>query len=595
MIGPFDKPAELQIQPIPFELMFQLAEKQQARRDKSEQELGTLQGAFASLQEAPGHEDYKRKALSPYQDAIKNFMSKYSDPSDPRAIRELSALKSSFMSDPHIQNIHNSKQTYDKLMPELYKAKQTDAVFTSPVMNKQGEFQPNEQLYTPSNLGFIPNEGKFDEEMDTIIRAKLPEMLHKNQAGFTTIKDSQGNPREVFIEGGKEVSWRDSNTFKSTIQAAKNIASTQSTGSSKWFVNKYGEDMIEPYLWNRTEPLMFNHEKRNINYQFPAKGEEKAGAELFEQAQPFEYISGEQKSLDEIKNSKNIIESSPTQFPIMGGGMGSSGNIQHTVRNPGTTAERFGNLSKTTQYALLDIAKKIGIAQVPSQWTEENWNKLEVELSKRKPIRVAPISMSYRNPTYVSTEGETIDNNLENNVFYDPQEKQVYSGVQLRKAGWQAVGKTGYLSSYNVTSIQVPGTNNKASFASPDIVKLKNADGTTKTMYMGINKSQINDQYIKDLVKNKISVAAQIKYPTQLLEGDDSVIILPFENPKQGNPKYSFKLGIEGYDTPFEFEASTQADYDKMVGALVGPNPTDSNGSTLPGIRNFIITSLFND
>ena len=38
-----------------------------------------------------------------------------------------------------------------------------------------------------------------------------------------------------------------------------------------------------------------------------------------------------------------------------------------------------------------------------------------------------------------------------------------------------------------------------------------------------------------------------------------------------------------------------EADYDKMVGALVGPNPTDSNGSTLPGIRNFIITSLFND
>lgn len=603
MLGPFDKPAELRIQPLPFDMMFQMAEKRQLRGDKTQEQIDNLQGAFASLQAAPGHEEYKVKALEPYQKAISNFMTKYQDPSDPRAVRELTQLKSSFMNDQNVQNILQSKQLYDKLVPELYKAKNTDAVFTSPVMNKQGEFQKNEQLYTPDKLSFIP-QADINPEIDKDL-AKVSPYIHQNNF-LPSIRYMTGpNGEKVpMIQQGQTVHERKSYAeFNKSIDAIVDNILQQNTDASRWFIpkNDQGDPVktrayVKQYVTNKAISYFYDNEKTDLSFsQFNGGDKEKAGVELFEQAQPFEYVSGEQRSLDEIKSSNNVIESSPTQFPIMGGGMGSSGNIEHTVKNPGSISERFGNLSKTTQYGLLDIAKKIKIAQVPSQWTEENWKDLEVELSKRKPVRVAPVAISYRNPEYVKREGETIDNNLENNVFYDPQDKQVFSGVQLRKAGWEAVGKTGYLSSYNVTSIQVPGTNNKASFASPDIVKLKNADGTVKTMYMGINKSQITDQYVKDLVKNKISVASQIKYPTQLLEGDDSIIILPFENPEKGNPKYSFKLGIEGYDTPFEFEAATQEDYDKMVSALIGPNPTDSKGSTLPGIQNFIITSLFND
>ncbi len=542
MIGPFDKPAELQIQPIPFELMFQLAEKQQARRDKSEQELGALQGAFASLQEAPGHEDYKRKALSPYQDAIKNFMNKYQDPSDPRAVRELSALKSSFMSDPHIQNIHNSKQTYDKLMPELYKAKQTDAVFTSPVMNKQGEFQPNEQLYTPDKLSFIP-QADINPEIDKDL-AKVSPYIHQNNF-LPSIRYMTGpNGEKVpIIQQGQTVHERKSYAeFNKSIDAIVDNILQQNTDASRWFIpkNDQGDPVktrayVKQYVTNKAISYFYDNEKTDLSFS--------------------QFNGGDKEETNNV-TATNIPEQ---QQVGVTGGLGKT--IQDRVRGrvyggfvpvgkkePGKI---YDGLTRVQKLTTSKLAGDLGITSSPSSWTDVEWNKIKTmsdsidEGTKTSAIQVTDDSKKVR-----EEKGAKINVIKQNYLFFNPETGKSITGYQLGKEGFEIIEDAGTISTFNVIPQQIAGQE-KYTFASPRVMIAKNKDGVEIPLYMGRNRAELNKPYKVGLLNNRIAQSLQTGVPTAITEYNDDIIIIPGSDPQR---PYSFTLDMKGEQVLFPYD-----------------------------------------
>ena len=575
MIGPFDKPAELRIQPLPFELMFQMAEKRQQRADKTEEVAGALSGAFASLQSAPGHEGYKVETLKPYQDALQQFMKKYSDMSDPRALRELINIKSAFQNDPNIHNIVESKQTYDKLLPEMYKAKNTGAVFTGSIFDREGNIQENRQRYTPEQLSFIP-QADINPEIDAQLAKVHPHITQGNFLPKISYMKGPNGEDVPMIQQGQTITERKSyEEFNKAIEAITESIMQGNTDGSRYYIAKNGtgdyastREIVRQQVLRNAIPFFYQNTKTDSSHsQFAGKDNEDTGSSIEQINIVYDQTNNASSLSSDVKSKRTNINTTISDLGVINPGIGGT-NIRNTPQN--IPAEKvYYTLTRLNQFKAKHFANLLGLNTDPGKWTDSDWNKI-TELSDKidSGIKTTTVQNFQRNSTIREENGKAMNSKKGSYVFYNPETKQIITGYQLGKDGFSIKEETGWLSSSNLIPYNIPGQT-KYTFASPRTVIAKNKDGQEIELYAGINRAEINDEYLVGLLSNRISNALERNVPQPITEYNSDVVIIPGKNP------YSFSLNIKGNNIDFTYD-NIQSYKEGIINLLNDPNIENS-------------------
>ena len=575
MIGPFDKPAELRIQPLPFELMFQMAEKRQQRADKTEEVAGALSGAFASLQEAPGHKRYKVETLKPYQDALQQFMKKYPDMSDPRALRELTNIKSAFQNDPNIHNIVESKQTYDKLLPEMYKAKNTGAVFTGSIFDREGNIQANKQRYTPEQLSFIP-QADINPEIDAQLAKVHPHITQGNFLPKISYMKGPNGEDVPMIQQGQTITERKSyEEFNKAIEAITESIMQGNTDGSRYYIAKNGtgdyastRQIVRQQVLRNAIPFFYENTKTDLSHsQFAGKDSEDTESSIEQINIPYDQTNNASRLSSEVKSKRTNINTTISDLGVINPGIGGT-NIRNTPQN--IPAEKvYYTLTRLNQFKAKHFANLLGLNTDPGKWTDSDWDKIN-ELSDKidSGIKTTTVQNFQRNSTIREENGKAMNSKKGSYVFYNPETKQTITGYQLGKDGFSIKEETGWLSSSNLIPYNIPGQT-KYTFASPRTVIAKNKDGQEIELYAGINRAEINDEYLVGLLSNRISNALERNVPQPITEYNSDVVIIPGKNP------YSFSLNIKGNNIDFTYD-NIQSYKEGVINLLNDPNIENS-------------------
>lgn len=180
-----------------------------------------------------------------------------------------------------------------------------------------------------------------------------------------------------------------------------------------------------------------------------------------------------------------------------------------------------------------------------SNWTRDDWNAVSAKLKTYKDIQTSAIAHTYKDHKTREELGKYYNDNMANFYFYDAKNalagtknanaNRMYSGSELQALGINVSSITGRLSAANVASYNVPGTNNKYSFAAPDIAVLTSADKSMQgTFYIGRNRATIDNAYVLDVFDNGLSQAAMSGLPMPLFT-DSDILVVPTRTANAGN------------------------------------------------------------
>lgn len=578
MIGPFDKPAELRIQPLPFELMFQMAEKRQQRADKTQETAGALSGAFASLQSAPGHEGYKVETLKPYQDALQQFMKKYPDMSDPRALRELTNIKSAFQNDPNIHNIVESKQTYDKLLPEMYKAKNTGAVFTGSIFDREGNIQANKQRYTPEQLSFIP-QADINPEIDAQLAKVHPHITQGNFLPKISYMKGPNGEDVPMIQQGQTITERKSyQEFNKAIEAITESIMQGNTDGSRYYIAKNGtgdyastREIVRQQVLRNAIPFFYQNTKTDLSHsQFVGKeGEESSFTPpgmlntIDQQYDVTKETSEELKNIHSPANFKQTPSSSPFTLSKVGGEF-----VPDKTYDPIKTYQSLTPLTRN-RLEFLKQNDPVYKNKDIKNFTEKDYKHFDNILQKEyKGVKVSDNKITFKTKEESDQWKDFFNRNKTNFFFYDPEQNKVISGTQLNDAGIKIESASGVITNNTYTNIPTD-TKYKFTIAFPVTASL--SDGSSqRELLVGLNKAQIvsDPGLYKSTLMNEISAAHKMMLPTSLF--GSNIIVIPESS------GYSFSLDFNDGTEPTYYHAETEKEYRDKIDMIINNSTISS-------------------
>lgn len=197
-------------------------------------------------------------------------------------------------------------------------------------------------------------------------------------------------------------------------------------------------------------------------------------------------------------------------------------------------------------------------------------------------------------------EGEMYNANMQNFMFYDetgeitsalPKNMQnssrVYSGTELRQAGIKISELTGKMTTSSSAPRSVSGANGAYTFAAPDVVLMKTADGREITGLVGRNKAQIDGGYIAEVLENAVKSSSATGLPEQLFAGSEYVV-----SPIPSDP-YSFNINKYGKNGQVLESVTVKATNPIELRQSVLNLWNNPSSTTSANIRNELQSNLF--
>lgn len=178
----------------------------------------------------------------------------------------------------------------------------------------------------------------------------------------------------------------------------------------------------------------------------------------------------------------------------------------------------------------------------PSSFTVEERQKVLEVLKPYATKKVSSIKNAEGNATVRKTKGEFYNANMEDFVYYDPNnniginKNRTYTGTELRNIGVEITEYVGDLSNANIVPSQVAGTS--YTFAKPDIVNVKSASGQKGAqLYVGKNQAQIDDNYRIAAFENALTLSNSMGGLPYPLFNNPNIIVV-----SKGMYNYDIKL-----------------------------------------------------
>jgi len=268
--------------------------------------------------------------------------------------------------------------------------------------------------------------------------------------------------------------------------------------------------------------------------------------------------------------------------PVFGGSYGPGMGMSNTTVVKPDYPTAYNKLSHLTKTRIDFIRKdsKLNLPQDVTTWREAEWKKVMDALKPFETKKVSAVLNSYDDSKFRKEAGSTYNANMEQFLYYDANNSigtkanKMYTGAELRAAGYKIDELVGTMSSSNIIPTKVGGT--AYTFARPDVVnavKLDNSGGAQ--FYVGINAAQINNNYRLSALENALQISSNVGIPQPLFNNPDLVVV-----PK-GDQNYEVILPnggsvpIQG-NTPSEFRQSVINAYNSS-----------------PGLQNLIENSIF--
>lgn len=166
----------------------------------------------------------------------------------------------------------------------------------------------------------------------------------------------------------------------------------------------------------------------------------------------------------------------------------------------------------------------------PLNFTVEERQKVIDALEKFEDRAISSQMFPIQNSKAAVEEGKKINRVMENFVFYDVNNvigknaNKMYSGSELRQAGFSVDEKAGEMSTSNIIPTKIAGQT--YTFARPVVVNASKGDKSLGgTFYMGVNKAQIDEDYLLAALENNVSTAVNIGLPMPLFDNPNIVIV----------------------------------------------------------------------
>jgi len=204
--------------------------------------------------------------------------------------------------------------------------------------------------------------------------------------------------------------------------------------------------------------------------------------------------------------------------------------------------------------ARLDYVIQIGTLKGRKPTTPNDWKLLQNDLNQiGATAQYSGVVGAYENADTRRKEGEIYNANMQNFMFFDetgaltsalPKDLQngsrVYSGTELRNAGIKISELTGKMTTSSSAPKAISVGNASYTFAAPDVVLMKTADGREITGLVGRNKAQIDGGYIAEVLESSIKSSSATGLPEALFPGSEYVVM--------PNPNDPYSFSINKYD-----------------------------------------------
>lgn len=273
--------------------------------------------------------------------------------------------------------------------------------------------------------------------------------------------------------------------------------------------------------------------------------------------------------MNTIDNLKTTVIQGINSTPVFGGSYGPGMGMSETEIVSPDYSTVYNDLSFLDKNRIDFIKTKINLPADVSTWKEAEWKKAIEALKPYATKKVSSIKNAEENATVRKTRGEFYNANMEDFVYYDPNnniglnKNRTYTGTELRNIGIEITEYVGDLSNANIVPSQVAGTS--YTFAKPDIVNVKSASGQRGAqLYVGKNPAQVDNNYRIAAFENALTLSNSmggIPYP---LFNHPNIIVV-----SKGMYNYDIKLPdnqtitIKG-DDPVSFRTNIINLYNKI-------------------------------
>jgi hypothetical protein len=219
-----------------------------------------------------------------------------------------------------------------------------------------------------------------------------------------------------------------------------------------------------------------------------------------------------------------------------------------------TTYDELVTSLNNVDRARMDYVIQNGSLKGKKPSTAAEWKVLENDLNTiGATAQYSGIVNAYEDVNTRRKEGEMYNANMQNFMFFDEtgeltsalpdnlkNSSRVYSGTELRQAGIKISELTGKMTTSSAAPRAISGPGGSYTFAAPDIVLMKTADGREITGLVGRNKAQIDGGFIAEVLESSIKSSSATGLPEALFTGSDYVV-----TPVPNSP-YNFKINRYG-------------------------------------------------
>lgn len=219
-------PSELKITPPPFDFMMAAAQEHQKRLDAVDKSIGTMQGQYAGLTAAPGHEPWAKGVTDDFQGRLNTLMAENPDLLSREGTRKLAKLNSEWVGNQDVKDITQSYDWWSKNGDKIWASQTKGDIIKAPgvlnvARNDQGQF----------DYGFKENRKKYDwNTFGVTPYAPITETLNKE---FAIVKprvaESMGyetkiiDGKEHYFDTKTHTEVKDEKLFEPTVKALKNL------------------------------------------------------------------------------------------------------------------------------------------------------------------------------------------------------------------------------------------------------------------------------------------------------------------------------------------------------------------------------------
>lgn len=606
-ISPWTKPLDMKIAPLPFEALAYGYEKRAKKEEEADKLYSDLEGEFAKIGALPVDTPERNRIIQEYRDKLSSMYDQNrNNPSSLVGgfkqvqrdfIKELNYGKLGGIYKRHQGYLESAKEKSDYVSSYVKTGKGlTDEEAQQTLNHELSVLNANPIEQTPygnwqsySTKSVVPHvevqkvalelgEKIKPEELEAFsgLKSAGKGYLYNEKTGTTElaapyiaqmVRNTMMTMPEInsFLDFKHTVSGNKDAWVKEATQNPYGLLSrdgTQSVEPNEWFARQYYND-VENAANNAGNLLQQRKITKDRDYMKDW---------LMEKSMDETPVYGSPLNIPLMQANNSVIntlsELNSAAVPGRYGlrdvpGRPRSGynefiGTEQVVIGQDDWMDKYNNFSPVTKQRVEYVKKTIpGLAnKSPLDFTVEERKQVIDALREFENRAVSAQMFPIQNSKAAVEEGKKINRVMENFVFFDVNNvigtnpNRMYSGSELRQAGFSVDEKAGEMSTSNIIPTKIAGQT--YTFAKPTVVNASKGDKSIGgTFYMGVNKAQIDEDYLLSALENNVTTAINIGVPMPLFD-NPNIVIIPKDNYSYDIMTPKGNISIQG-NTPTEF------------------------------------------